>query len=49
MKSLGAVRKEEEGEKEEEEEDESELDTKALMFISSLCPISVEGVIRGLR
>jgi hypothetical protein len=25
------------------------LDAKALMVIGSLCPISVEGVIRGLR
>jgi hypothetical protein len=26
-----------------------ELDAKALMVIGSLCPISVEGVIKGLR
>jgi hypothetical protein len=28
---------------------ERQLDTKALMVIGSLCPISVEGVIRGLK
>jgi hypothetical protein len=28
---------------------EIQLDAKALMVIASLCPISVEGVIRGLR
>jgi hypothetical protein len=30
-------------------EEEEELDAKALMVIGSQCPISVEGVIRGLR
>jgi hypothetical protein len=30
-------------------EQRGELDSKALMVIGSLCPISVEGVIRGLR
>jgi hypothetical protein len=30
-------------------DDEAKLDAKALMVIGSLCPISVEGVIRRLR
>jgi hypothetical protein len=32
-----------------EERNRKKLDAKALMVIGSLCPISVEGVIRGLR
>jgi hypothetical protein len=31
------------------QEEDSQLDAKALIVICSLCPISVKGVIRGLR
>jgi hypothetical protein len=37
------------GKQREEEGEEEEKDAKALMVISSLCPILVEGVMRGLR
>ena len=45
----GKWEKREIGEGEKREKGEEELDVKALMVIGSLCPISVEGVIRGLR
>jgi hypothetical protein len=39
-----------EGEKKKEKRKKGrEIDAKALMVIGSLCPISVEGVIKGLR
>jgi hypothetical protein len=39
----------EEMERRKEERKEGRIDAKALMVIGSLCPISVEGVIRELR